>query len=389
LYLKSSEIEHVRYLDERYTDSFRAIRFVTKNMTSESQFHQLLEELNFKNIKDSELAKKIMDNSQVLLKKLLTNGAMTIIEHEGVNFMLFENPKGTLLFEDLERRGDFVGPPVFIFAMILIMLVILYFFTIRSIYPIKKLRKSIREFADGTLSEEKPNIKSKDEIGELAEEFYKSAKKINSLLESRQMFLRAVMHEIKTPITKARLSAEMLEQNTQKERIIKSLNAIDSIINEYASAEKLASKNYRPNLREYQTIELIEGSIDKLMGVYSTENIEIESDDEYIKADYELFTLALKNLIDNAIRYSSDKKVKISIKEGKLEVRNISKKLENIEHLFKPFTREESNTKGLGLGLYIARSAFLLCGYELKYDYIGEESIFWLDLSCNQDIDSQ
>ncbi len=358
-------------------------------MTSQEQFEQLLEELKFKNVSTDENAKTIIENAKILLRKLVTTGAMTIIEHNGINYMLFENPKGTLLFEDLEKRARYVGPPILIFSGITIILLLLYLFTLRSFYPIKKLRHSIREFADGTLSEERPNIRSKDEIGQLAEEFYKSAKKINSLLESRQMFLRAIMHEIKTPLTKARLSAEMIEQPTQKERIIKSLGAIDSIINEYASAERLASKNYEPNIREYQAIELVEGAIDKLLDATVENSIDIECEEVYVSADYELFTLALKNLIDNALRYSDDKRVKITVNTGILSVANRSKRLDNIENLFKPFIREESKAKGLGLGLYIAKSAMHLCGYTLRYDYVEGYSVFSLEIlsSCTLETD--
>ena len=89
----------------------------------------------------------------------------------------------------------------------------------QSIAPLKDLAVVIRSFASGNLDIECKSD-NKDEIGEVANEFDNMAHKVKDLLRSRQLFLRAIMHELKTPIGKGRSVAEMIENTTQKERLI-------------------------------------------------------------------------------------------------------------------------------------------------------------------------
>ena len=57
------------------------------------------------------------------------------------------------------------------------------------------------------------------------------------------MFMRTIMHELRTPIAKGRVSAEMLEEGKQKERIIKSYERLDELIREFAKIEQLTSSS--------------------------------------------------------------------------------------------------------------------------------------------------
>lgn len=58
-----------------------------------------------------------------------------------------------------------------------------------------------------------------DEISQVSEAFYQAIVQIRKLNQSRQFFLRNIMHELKTPITKGLLTLEMIEDNKYKERL--------------------------------------------------------------------------------------------------------------------------------------------------------------------------
>ncbi|MBL1244361.1 MAG: hypothetical protein COA39_008230 [Sulfurimonas sp.] len=75
----------------------------------------------------------------------------------------------------------------------------------------------------------------------MANEFNNAAKKISALIESRNLFLRNIMHELKTPITKGRFSVEMLEDTKHKERLLNIFIRMDSLINEMALVEEISS----------------------------------------------------------------------------------------------------------------------------------------------------
>jgi two-component system OmpR family sensor kinase len=99
--------------------------------------------------------------------------------------------------------------------------------------------------------------------------------------------------------------------------------------------------------------------------------------------DFDMFSVAVKNLMDNAIKFSFDKKVVIDVKDNKISFINKGK-IPSIEQklFFEPFAKETSqeNKDGLGLGLYITK--FIIDKHNLNIYYHQEEdkNIFTIDL---------
>jgi len=80
----------------------------------------------------------------------------------------------------------------------------------------------------------------------------------------------------------------------------------------------------------------------------------IEESPLVLTTDFTLFPLALKNLIDNAIKYAPDHSVEIRISQEGITLSNNGVQFtDQIEHYFKPF---HGKGAGLGLGLYIVHS---------------------------------
>jgi two-component system OmpR family sensor kinase len=120
--------------------------------------------------------------------------------------------------------------------------------------------------------------------------------------------------------------------------------------------------------------DLVEGSIDILMIENSQKFISTNIINDYIiEVDFELFTLVIKNLLDNGIKYSKNHHIEIIIDQT-LKITNIGTKLnEPLENYFKPF---HTSKQGLGLGLYIVKSILDIHKMELKYQYEDGGNIF-------------
>jgi two-component system OmpR family sensor kinase len=108
---------------------------------------------------------------------------------------------------------------LFLFALMTFVMFILYINFIKKFLPLSRLNAQVEEFANGNL-----NIKiddyGEDEIGQIAKNFKKAIEYINELIESKNLFMRNMLHELKTPITKGRIIAESIEDVEDKEYLV-------------------------------------------------------------------------------------------------------------------------------------------------------------------------
>ncbi|EFS3142705.1 HAMP domain-containing histidine kinase [Campylobacter coli] len=250
------------------------------------------------------------------------------------------------------------------------LIVFMYFSVLKSIEPLKKLRQQIAEAANNG----KTNFVNyqEDEVGKIALEFQKAFKKNQELIQSRQLFLRTIMHELKTPIGKGRIIAEMVKEEKQKERLIDIFLRMDSLINEFSKIENLFSKNYNLQFRPVHFSTLLGEAKDYLMRDDFNKVVKIVlNHDALINVDMEIFPLILKNLIDNALKYSSNGTCELYCHKECFVIKNPGKPLiEPIEYYFEAFTREKhQQIKGMGLGLYIVFEVCKLHNFDIIYFY--------------------
>lgn len=286
--------------------------------------------------------------------------------------MIINNDRFQLILEN-KNKSKFPLKRAIIFAIIFLLIIMLYLWIIKSFRPLSKLKSQIQTFSKGNLDIECKSDKE-DEIAEVANEFDHAVTMIRELLHSRQLFLRAIMHELKTPIAKGRLVSEMLPDEKNKARLHSIFERLNLLIDEFAKIEKITSKNFELTIHPYKMSDLVEASVDMLMIDKPERLISTEIEDDYlIEVDFELFTLVIKNLLDNALKYSTDKHITVIISAQGLEIMNKGEKLgEPLENYFKPF---HTSKKGLGLGLYIVKS--ILDIHNMHLDYLHTEGDNW------------
>ncbi len=276
----------------------------------------------------------------------------------------------------LENKNKILFPikRALIFSFVFLLIILLYLWIMKSLKPLSKLKSQIQTFSQGNLDIECKSDKQ-DEIAEVANEFDYAVTTIRELLQSRQLFLRAIMHELKTPIGKGRLISELIVDEKNKARLHSVFERLNLLIDEFAKIEKITSKNFDLNINKYNVSDLLEASIDMLMVDNPNDFITIDIQKDYnIDVDFELFTLVVKNLLDNGIKYSTDRHVKVIIADDTIQIINKSEALkEPLENYFKPF---HTSQKGLGLGLYIIKSILNILKKDLEYSYVDGYSIF-------------
>ncbi len=287
--------------------------------------------------------------------------------------IIINNDRFKLILEN-KNKIPFPLKRALIFSTVFLLIVILYLWIMKSFQPLSKLKSQIQTFSKGDLDIECKSDK-KDEIAEVANEFDHAVRMIRELLHSRQLFLRAIMHELKTPIAKGRLVSEMLEDEKNKARMHSIFERLNLLIDEFAKIEKITSKNFDLTIKPYKMSDLLEASEDMLMIENPKRLITTKIEQDYsLNVDFELFALVIKNLLDNAIKYSTDKHITVVINTNKLVIINKGEALkEPLENYFKPF---HTSKKGLGLGLYIVKSILDIHQMELHYTYENGQNIF-------------
>lgn len=280
--------------------------------------------------------------------------------------LLINNDRFQLILEN-KNKMQFPLKRIIVFSIVFVLILILYIWIIRSLKPLSVLKNKIKTFSQGNLNISCKSDK-KDEIAEVANEFDHAVEMIRELLQSRQLFLRAIMHELKTPIGKGRLVSEMLPDEKNKARMHSIFERLNLLIDEFAKIEQITSKNFQLSIKPYKASDLVEASIDLLMFENPKQHITIETIEDFkLEVDFELFTLTLKNLLDNGIKYSTDKHIKVIIRGSHIVIENRGEMLnEPLENYFKPF---HTSKKGLGLGLYIVKSILDIHKMGLEYEH--------------------
>lgn len=361
--------EHV---DAQISTNYEKIAtYLMKNRSPLPEVITYIENLNFKLVENPDPI--LRDGKLFLIKK----GIETLYYHDTYYFH-FITPFSKALFQDLSHYERNYYGYVF-FAFIFMAIIFLYLWLMKSLKPLHELKNNIAKLAKGDFTVECKSDK-KDEIAEVANEFNNTAKKIKLLLDSRQLFLRTIMHELKTPIAKGRIVSELINDEKQKNRIVIIFEKLNRIIDDFAKTEQIISNNAKPTMYACRVSDIINRAIDILM-LENKECIVLEDiSSKKLHVDLELISFALKNLLDNALKYSSDSNVTIKEEPTQLLVISRGAALEKpLEEYYKPFhndTKEKNH--GMGLGLYIVHSIFQMHGMKLEYQHSKNTNIFKL-----------
>ena len=292
-----------------------------------------------------------------------------------------EEIAGDIILEDVLSEKEFKYFWIVILVIIDILLIWFLVFLRKKLKPLFILKENMIKLSNGDLSiTTKTN--GKDEISEVANEFDNAIKQLKQLRDSRNLFLRNIMHELKTPITKGKLVSDMYEDCERKYILIRVFQRLEYLLSEFAKIEELTSGKISLEKDNYHAIDLIEQAFDILLLDNNKIDIDYE-DDLFLNVDFELFSIALKNLIDNAISYNTNGNPQIFIGEDFIKIVNKGEKLKkDINEYYKPFNHEyEDSSAGLGLGLYISNNIIKIHNYKLEYEYIDNYHNFVIKLN--------
>jgi len=209
-----------------------------------------------------------------------------------------------------------------------------------------------------------------DEVGKIAQAFDSYTRKIDSYVEKQIAFAAMASHELRSPLTIVRTSADLIASRYDDPDINPHLEKIQRASANMANMihALLAVTRDRRTGNTNQSIAL-HSLVDEIVATMSPEidakQISIDNQlapDICIDADRILVTVVLTNLIRNAVKHGQQSSIEIEMQASILSITDngIGISSEDLEHIF-DFRFRGQNSQGYGIGLYISK---LICDYQ-------------------------
>ena len=262
--------------------------------------------------------------------------------------------------------------------------------------PFRRLTKSIKDVQDG-YEADFISVNSYSETETMSAACDEMLRRLQTLDESRQEFVSNVSHELKTPLTSMKVLADSLmgQEDIPVELYREFMTDIgaeidreNKIINDLLSLVKMDKSAGNINITSVQINELLERIMKRLRPIAQKQNVELVMESfRPVVAEVKL-TLALTNLIENAIKYNNpDGWVHVSLNADHqnffvtVEDNGIGIPKEAQNRIFERFYRvDKSHSReigGTGLGLAIARNAIIMHRGAIKvHSMEGEGTTF-------------
>ncbi len=298
-------------------------------------------------------------------------------EIKGVIILSFSLKSISGLYRELRNTAGLL-----IVTVLILVVIFALAYTVWLAKPFQKLTDSIDHLSDGYVENPVP-IRVFTELEAVSISFKRMLERMRKLEESRQEFVSNVSHELKTPMTSIKVLADsllsqegapielyqefMVDINDEIERETK-------IINDLLSLVKLDKKAGDMNITSVNMNELLEQILKRLRPIAGRKNVELIFESfrpVTAEADEVKLTLALSNLIENAIKYNvEDGWVRVSLNADhkfffvKVADSGIGIPEGEEDLIFERFYRVDKarsrGTGGTGLGLSITKNVILM-----------------------------
>ncbi len=257
----------------------------------------------------------------------------------------------------------------FTLAVLLGLIALAYAYVRRLLRPLDDIRAGAERFGRGAFDAPIP-LRRRDELGDLAQRINTMAHDIEGMLNAKRALLLALSHELRSPLTRARLNAELLpdspEGGGERAALLRDLGEMRDLISDLLESERLASPHAALQ-RESVDLAALVREVVADMPAAAAVTLDLAPGLDPLALDRSRMRLLLRNLLDNALRYSADAaqppRITLARQDGGvwLAVRDFGPGVdaEQLARLTEAFYRTDSArqraTGGVGLGLYLCQ----------------------------------
>ncbi|MCE5312366.1 MAG: HAMP domain-containing histidine kinase [Nitrospiraceae bacterium] len=294
---------------------------------------------------------------------------------------------------------------LFVAAALLLGVLISLVITRSITKPLSRVITKTRDVSNGILKGDL-KVASPPELGDLSKAFNMMCEKLNALEHMKSDFYALMSHELRTPLTSIREGTSLLlegaggQTNASQTKLLRIIaeesNRLINLVNSLMDLSKMEAGMMTFDFSHQDITPLIKKAAIEIAPLAAAKHIIIETAPAenlpYVKMDSEKIMQALRNLIGNAVKFTSEGgRIRITASNGnsavKVAVADTGPGIpsENLAMIFEKFHQaqyhRQHNIKGTGLGLAIAKQIVTAHGGTIWAEsVIGQGSSFIFSL---------
>ncbi|MDH4273776.1 MAG: ATP-binding protein [Gammaproteobacteria bacterium] len=278
-------------------------------------------------------------------------------------YLVTRYPESTLVFSVPHPHQE-VGWRRAVPIIVLLILFFGFYHVMRYFFaPVATLKEGIQKIGSGALGH-RIVVPRRDELGELAVSINAMADDIEKILSAKRELLLAISHELRSPLTRAKLSAAMVEDVRQRTDLELDLNEVDRLIEELLEAERLSVQHDVLHKSYFDLCRLVR----EVGAPFLAQGLIVSCDGGItVYADEVRIRLLVRNLLDNAYTHGANAarspQISVEVRETgvflQVSDEGCGVDATQLTQLAQPFYRADPArsraTGGYGLGLYLCR----------------------------------
>ena len=266
-----------------------------------------------------------------------------------------------------ETRSEHIG--WITLGVLLLFTALAYAWVRHMLRPLAALREGAVRYGQGDFS--RPIVpRNRDELGDLAEQINGMAARLHHMLDAKRQLLLAISHELRSPLARARMNTELLEDSGERSALLRDLGEMRDLITDLLESERLAdvqAGGHAALQTETATLsDIIQEQCDAPAAA-GTLTLQLDETLPALPLDRARMRLLLRNLVDNALRHGSESgqppvvSTSATPQLAQLVVRDFGPGMEEsqLQHAAEAFYRADAarlrSTGGVGLGLYLCK----------------------------------
>ncbi len=304
------------------------------------------------------------DERSVFGETLRQAGYAVVDQHR---FMRFERGPYTLVMASpkLKQPPSETNTGPIIIAVALIVLAGCFLAVQWQVRPLQWIREGAARIERGDLDHRIPDQR-RDDLGDLAKDINRMADEVSEMLEAKRQLLLAISHELRSPLTRTKVALEFIEDEKARDDICADVQEMEGLIADLLETERLNTRHRKLNVSPVDAWELVRRTVaESFPDDQQRLDLQLPAGELICDWDVTRTRLALKNLLENALRHSPESaQVTIAGSVGTaVEIQVIDRgegiPQSDLARVTEPFYRADParsrSTGGFGLGLYLAR----------------------------------